>query len=169
MQDTPNSYLEVERRESSLGILGCGLGRGGDFAFVDLCRSDSSWLLLAVGRARPQFVRTCALHDCVVRFGSFQVVPGAASCGHVEIHCSCHIFRGRSISRCRRLCPQDALCRCVRGLRVRDLEIPQQIFRLNEIYTNLGDFLCSGATRSPRALPCLRRTALWNDLRFPFA
>ena len=51
MQDTPNSYLEVERRDPSLGILELGLRRGGNFAVVHLWRSDGSWLLLVARRA----------------------------------------------------------------------------------------------------------------------
>ena len=46
--------------------------------------------------------------------------------------------------------------------------MPQLIFRLCEIYTNPAHFLRSGAARSPRAVPCRRWTALWNDLLFPF-
>ena len=160
MQDTPNSYLEVERRDPFLGILGRGLGRREEFAFVNLCPSGSSWPPLAVGRARLKIVRTCALHDCVVRFGSFRVVPGAVLWEHVEIHCSGHIFRRQSVSHFRRLCSREALRRCVQGWHVGDFEMPQQVFRLSEIYTNPGHFLCSGATRSPRALPCRRRTRL---------
>ena len=160
MLDTPNSYLEVERRDPFLGILGRGLGRREEFAFVNLCRFDSPWPPLAVGRARPKIVRTCNLHDCVVRFGSFRVVPGAALSKHVEIHCSGYIFRSQSVCRIRRLCSREAPRRCVKGLHVGDLGMPQQIFRLSEVYTNHGHFLRSGATRSPWALPCRRRTRL---------
>ena len=113
MQDTPNSYLEVERRESFLGILGRGLGRRGDFAFVDLCRFDGSWPPFGLGRAPLTILQTCAWHDFVVRFGLCRVVAGAAFAEQVQIHCSGHIFRSLSVSQFRRLCFRDALRRCV--------------------------------------------------------
>ena len=97
MQDTPNSYLEVERRDPLLGILGRGLGRREEFAVVNSRRLDSLWPPFGVGRARPKIVRTCNLHDCVVRFGSFRVAPDAALSKHVKIHCSGYIFRSRSV------------------------------------------------------------------------
>ena len=115
MQDTPNSYLEVERRESFLGILGRGLGRRGDFAFVDLCRFDGSWPPFGLGRAPLTILQTCAWHDFVVRFGPCRVVAGAAFAEQVQIHCSGHIFRSLSVSQFRRLCFRDALRRCVHG------------------------------------------------------
>ena len=167
MQDTPNSHLEVERRDPSLGILGRGLGRGEEFAIVDLCRFDSSWPPLAVGRARPKIVRTCNLRDCIVRFGSFRVVPGAALSNHVKIHCFGYIFRSLSVCRIRRLCSRQAPRRCVKGWHVGRLEMSQQILRFSEVYTNHGHFLRSGATRSPWASPRRRRARLWSDLGFP--
>ena len=107
MQDTPNSYLEAERRESFLGILGRGLGRSEDFAFVDLCRPGGSWPPFVLGRAPLTILQTCAWHDFVVRFCSFRVVAGAALRGCVEIHCSGHIFRSPSVSHFRRLCSRE--------------------------------------------------------------
>ena len=168
MEDTANPYLEVERRDPFLGILGRGLGRREEFAFVNLCRFDSSWPPFAVGRARPKIVRTCNLQDCVVRFGSVRVVPGAALSKHVEIHCSGYIFRSQSVCRIRRLCSREAPCRCVMGSQVGDLEMSQHIFRLSEVYTNHGHFLRSGATRSPWACLLVAGPAFWSDLGFPF-
>ena len=140
MQDTPNSYLEVERRDPFLGIFGRGLGRSEEFAFANLCRFDSSWPPFAVGRARPKIVRPCNLHGCVVRFGSVRVVPGASLSKRVEIHCSCYIFRSLSVCRIRRLCSREAPCRCVMGSQVGDLEMSQQIQYLPTIpgLANIG-------------------------------
>ena len=72
MQDTPNSYLEVERRDSFLGSLGRGLGRRRSFAVVHWWRSDGSWLLFAALRAPLAMAQTCALHNCAVHFWLLQ-------------------------------------------------------------------------------------------------
>ena len=166
MQDTPNSYLEVERRDPFLGILGRGLGRREDFAFVNLCRFASSWPPLTVCRDRPQNMRTCNLHDCAVRFGSVRVLPGAALSKHVQIHCSGYIFRNPSVCCIRRLCSQEAPCRCVLVSHVGDVEMSQQIFRFGEVYTDHGHFLRSGATRSPWACLLVAGLPSWSDLGF---
>ena len=92
MQDAPNSHLEVERRDPFLGILGRGLGRREEFARVNSCRFGSLWPPFGFVRARLPIVRTCNLHDCIARFCSFRVVPGAALSNHVKIHCSGYIF-----------------------------------------------------------------------------
>ena len=147
MLDTPNPYLEVERRESFLGILGRGLGRRIDFEVVGSGRFNGPWLPFMVVRARLVIVRTCIFDDCAVRFGSCQIVPGAVVSKHVEIHCSGYTFRSISVSRLRRLCSREARRRCVKGLHVGDLEMPHRIFRLRDLYANSGHFSCSGATR----------------------
>ena len=46
--------------------------------------------------------------------------------------------------------------------------MPHRIFRLSELYTNLGLLLRSGANRSPWALLVRRRTRLWSDVSFQF-
>lgn len=132
MLDTPNSYLEVERRESLLGILGRGLGRREDFEVVDSGRFNGPWLPFMVVRARHVIVRTCIFDDCAVRFASCQIVPGAVVSKHVEIHCSGYTFRSISVSRFRRLCCREARRRCVKGWHVGDLEMSHRISRLSE-------------------------------------
>ena len=108
MQDTPNSYLEAERRESFFGILGRGLGRRGDFTFVDLCRPGGSWPPPVLGRAPRAILQTCAWHDFDVRFGPCRVGAGAVFAEQVQIHCSGHISRSLSVSRFRRVCFRGA-------------------------------------------------------------
>ena len=166
MLDTPNSYLEVERREPFLGILGRGLGRREDFEVVDSGRFNGPWLPFMVVRARLVIMRTCIFDDCAVRFGSCQIVPGAVVSKHVKIHCSGYTFRSISVSRFRRLCSREARRRCVKGWHVGDLEMSHRIFRLGELYTNPGHFLRSGANWSPWTLLCRRRTRLWSDVGF---
>ena len=124
------------------------------------CRFDSPWPPFGGGRARPKIVRTCNLHDCVVRFGSFRIALGAALSKHVKIHCSGYVFRSQSVRRIRRLCSREAPRRCVKGWQVGDLEMSQQICRPSELYTNPGHFPRSGATRWPWARLCRRRTRL---------
>ena len=112
MLDTPNSHLEIERRELALGILwrglagekilGLGLGRREDFAVVILCRFDSAWPPFGVGRVRLELVWTCNLHDRVARFGSFRILLGIAFSKYVNFHCSGYIFRSQSVCRIRR-------------------------------------------------------------------
>ena len=168
MLDTPNSYLEVERRESFLGILGRGLGRREDFEVVDSGRFNGPWLPFTVVRARLAIVRTCIFDDCAVRFGSSQIAPGAVVSKHVKIHCSGYTFRSISVSRLRRFCSREARRRCVKGWHVGDLEMSHLIFRLSELYTNLGHILRSRANRSPWTLVSRRRTRLWSDVGFQF-
>ena len=160
MQDTPNSHLEVERRDPFLGILGRGLGRREDFAVVNPRRFDSPWPPFGVGRARLEIVRTCNLHDRVARFGSFRVVPGAAFSKHVKIHCSGYIFRSQSVCRIRRLCSREAPRRCVKGWHAGGLEMPHQIFRLSELYTNSKALFAFRRNEVAMDRPCRRRTCL---------
>ena len=84
MQDTPNSHLEVERRDPFLGILGRGLGRREEFAVVNPRRFDSPWPPFGVGRARLKIVRTCNLHDCVGQSASFWLFPSCSRRRQVE-------------------------------------------------------------------------------------
>ena len=101
-------------------------------------------------------------------FGSCQIVPGAVVSKHVKTHCSGYTFRSISASPFRRLRSREARGRCLKGWRVGGLEMPHRIFRLSELYTNLGHFLRSGANRSPRTLLSRRRTRLWRDVGFQF-
>ena len=144
------------------------MGRREDFEVVDSGRFNGPWLPFMVVRARLVIVRTCIFDDCAVRFGSSQNAPGAVVSKHVKIHCSGYTFRSISVSRLRRFCSREARRRCVTGWHVGDLEMPHRIFRLSELYTNLGHFLRSGANRSPWALLSRRRTRLWSDVGFQF-
>ena len=154
MLDIPNSYLEVERRESFLGILGRGLGRRRSFAVVHLWRSDGSWLLFAALRAPLAMAQTCALHNCAVHFWLLQ---NCSRCRLGKMYRNPllwrHISKPVAFSLPPLVCSPEAFGRCVHGWHVRALEVASLIFGSREIYTNLAHFSRSGVSRSPWPCP----------------